>query len=222
MPSTCVPLQLRALCVLALCGALNAAPASDGAANPYMGQRHELPGVFCVDFDAESAQPVEAVFTQGGAVHVARVVYPDRLAFVVASTLPAGRAPADDLTRQLDTARALVAATEGRVDARQIDSPLGPVVAVHMRDVAETSPRGDFPLDRVFHDRPLTDPPVSIAASRLFVRGADRIEVAILAGPGGTTDNAITARHAQVDAWANALLASMQACTASIPLRKAD
>lgn len=184
-------------------------------------QRYIVPDTLCVDFPAGSTALPQSRTLHGGNLHIARVDYADRLEFVVASTLPDGAQPAAEQATQWERARASQAALPRNLQASRVDGPFGPVVAMHMRDVALDGREGPFPLERDFYDNPQPNP-LTIAASRLFVRGPDRFEVAILAGPGGDTPEAIDRRHAQVDAWADALLASLQRCTAAIPVRTSD
>lgn len=183
--------------------------------------RYAVADTLCVDFPAGTTAMPQSRTLHDGNLHIARVDYADRLAFVVTSTLPDGRDAAAEQALQWEQARASQAALPRNLQASRIDGPFGPVVALHMRDVAQDGRSGPFPLERDFYDNPGPHP-LTIAASRLFVRGADRFEVAILAGPGGDTPEAVDRRHVQVDAWADALLASLQRCTAAIPVRTND
>lgn len=193
--------------------------ATEPGFDPAQPQRHALDGVFCLDFPAGAREPFEAVFTSGGAVHVARATYATHMSYVVASTLPAGRDAESELAQQRQRAQALQAQAGALVQTGERDSAMGPVLTTRMRDVAPRSPRGEFPLELAFHDT-AGGAPVSFAASRLFVRGADRIEVAVLARPEGDSADAIQRRQAQIDAEADALLAALQRCTATIPPRR--
>ena len=195
--------------------------AADAPLDPAMPQRHARPGVFCLDFPPGAREPFEAVSISGGAVHVARAMDATDAAYVVASTLPDGRSVDQELTLQRSRARPVQTQAPALVQANERKSALGSVLMMRMRDVAASSPGGEFPLDLAFHDT-AGGAPVSFAASRLFVRGPDRIEAAILARPDGTTGQRIDARRNEVDRLADAMLDALQRCTATLPPRRAN
>ena len=208
--------------LLALLGtAVTGTASADAPFDASQPQRHLLPGVFCVEFPPGAREPMEAVFTAGDAIHLARTTYRTHAAYVVASTLPPGRDADAELAIQRTRARSVQAQVAPLVQTGERDGPFGPVLTMRMRDVAQRSPSGEFPLDLGFHDS-AGGAPISFAASRLFVRGPDRIEVAIIARPTGATPEQIAARQAEVDTLADGMLDALQRCTATLPPRNAD
>lgn len=197
------------------------ASAADAPFDGAKPQAHMLPGVFCLEFPPGAREPFEAVFTSGNAVHVARATYATHAAYVVASTLPPGRSVEEELAAQRARAHSVQVSAAPLIQTGERTSALGPVLTMRMRDVATRSPRGEFPLELAFHDT-AGGAPVSFAASRLFVRGPDRIEVVVLAKPSGAAPADIASRQSEVDALADDLLADLQRCTAALPLRSTD
>lgn len=183
--------------------------------------RHALPGVYCVQFpQPERAKSFSEGFLNGNAISYARAVYIDRLAaYVVTSTLPQGRTEAEEFRHLQDIERRSAEATGGRYRVSLSGDGFGPVIELQLHDMAEQHPEGPFPLVRAQLSNS-GKPPVSISAHRLFVRGPDRIEVAVLAGADDASraDDGAALRQ-KVNAFADELLASLQACTAEMPGR---
>lgn len=85
------------------------------------------------------------------------------------------------------------------------------------------APDGPFPLVRA----QLSDigkPPASISAHRLFVRGPDRFEIAVLGGAESASadDDDAKALRQKVTGFADELLAAVQDCTGKMPVRSAE
>lgn len=184
--------------------------------------RHALPGVYCLRFPhPERAESFSQGLLNGGGISYARVVYADRLAaYVITSTLPDGRTAAEEIHSLQDIERHAAEATGGRYRVTLSSAGFGPVVELQLHDVVEQAPGGPFPLVRA----QLSDvgrPPASVSAHRLFVRGPDRFEVAVLGGadsaPGDDED--ATALRQKVTAFADGLLAAVQDCTGRMPVR---
>lgn len=181
--------------------------------------RLQFQDVYCVDFpDPERAvMRVTGVMNQG-AVAMARVEYADGLlAYVVASTLPPGRSIAQEHAAQLAMAQDGHAKLDAGFEYDTADSAFGPVVARHLRNAAPQRDRSLFPVELEFYDSART---LTFAESRVFARGPDRFEVAAMGFPGkDATADTEASVHGTVVAVAERLQASLQRCTAGLPLR---
>jgi hypothetical protein len=224
-----------ALSLLAVAMPAQSVPAADSTPAPVgerfvdgesvaLAQRHwsghlQFQDVYCVDFpDPERAvMRVTGVMNQG-AVAMARVEYADGLlAYVVASTLPPGRSIAQEHAAQLALARDGHAKLDAGFEYDATDSAFGPVVARHLRNVAPERDRSLFPVELEFYDSART---LTFAESRVFARGPDRFEVAALGFTGeDATVETEAGVHGTVAAVAERLQASLQRCTAGLPLR---
>lgn len=186
--------------------------------------RHTLPGVYCLRFPhPERARSFSEGLLNGNAISFVRVSYADRLAaYVVTSTLPPGRTAAAEIQRLQDIERRSAEATGSRYHVSLSGNGFGPVIELQLDDVVEESPAGPFPLVRAQLEH-VEGRPVSRSAHRLFVRGPDRFEVAVLGAANATSAaDGGTALAQKVTAFADETLAALQDCTASIPVRAGE
>lgn len=181
--------------------------------------RLQFQDVYCVDFP----QPEQALtrltgIVDHGAVALARVDYADGLlAYVVASTLPAGRTGAQEHAAQLALAQHSHARLGTLFDYEIADSAVGPVLRRHLNNVAVERGAALFPLELAFYDSART---LSVAESRIFARGPDRFEVAALGFPGqDATPQSQSRLRATVAAAADRLQAALQRCTGGMAVR---
>src|SRR4029453_16006678 len=61
----------------------------------------------------------------------------------------------------------------------QLQTSFGPTISLRIKNVADRAQNGPFPLVRPIY-RPAKEPIESLSVHRLFVRGSDRFEVAVL------------------------------------------
>lgn len=185
---------------------------------------HELPGVYCLRFPhPERAKSYTTGFLNGGAISFIRVDYPDDIgAYVVTSTIPAGRTAATEFQRLQDIERRMADASGGRFHVSLSGQGFGPAIELQMHDLVAETPAGPFPMMRVQRKR-VEGRPVSRSAHRLFVRGPDRFEVAVLGAADATSAaDGGKALAQKVTAFADELLAALHDCTAKIPVRTGE
>lgn len=186
--------------------------------------RHALPGVYCLRFPhPERARSFSEGFLNGNAISFVRVSYADRLAtYVVTSTLPPGRTADVEFQRLQDMQRHDAEAAGGRYRVALSGNGFGPVIELQLDGVVEETPAGPFQLVRAQLQR-VEGRPVSRSAHRLFVRGPDRFEVAVLGAADATSaaDDGMALAQ-KVTAFADELLATLQDCTAKIPVRAGE
>ena len=183
--------------------------------------QHNFPGVYCLTYPAAStATELGSGFFNGGAIHFTQVRYPERVgAFIVVSTVPNGRSASDEVARLLSLERQAEAGYGTSYNIVETDSALGTVLNLKIKDVAPESRNGPFPLVRPII-RPAKKPIESLSVHRVFVRGPDRFEVAVLQlAPERATENTESVMATNLTALADQIVASLQECTASIPLR---
>ena len=176
--------------------------------------------VYCIDMPRlRPATDVVHGLLGGGAISFYRLRYQNDLsAYVVTSTVPKDRTPADDyrllLRREQDNARAVnaVASTERyRVDTAT--SSFGPIVRLRLLNIGPDDPDEPFPVARRLLDAP-DEPLRSLSVHRLFVHGGSRYEIAVLGVPAdGESPAALEARAIRL---ADAMVTSLQTCTAKL------
>lgn len=218
------------LAVLAACGATSLAqsPQRNGDVAQTRWTRGEWDGmqrfepVYCLRHpQASRALAMEQARYNGQAIHFTRVLYPDNLAvMVVASTLPAGREPRAEYERLAAETRRAIAPMADQASVAELQSALGPVLETRLRNAVDAADGTPFPLRRalVRSDGSL----FTWGITRLWVRGADRIELALLQRfeePLQPREEA--QRIAQIVARADALQEALVACTATLPPRRA-
>ena len=185
--------------------------------------RYEFPGVYCLTFPvAGEATRLSSRLLDNDAVSLTRVDYGPLQMSLVSSTMPASltdeREHLDQIARAADSAARL---PDGLYSVGTEDSPMGPVVRRRLTNVASRGPRhtAPFPIDLAFHDLP-PERIATVAELRLFSRWPDRYEVAAHVTVPETGSPAEVEQARQLaDAFADAALRSLQACTALLPPR---
>lgn len=165
----------------------------------------------------------EGMFS-GGAVYLAKVSYPDRMiATIVASTIPRGRTAEQDIAMLLkknhETATQMQA-TGGVFIVTEMTTSFGPTIGIRINNiVSDTSKIGPFPLSYAIAS-PKKDVLVTMSVHRLFARGPDRFEVAVMQmpkPPGTSKDEAEMEKR--LAAVADSIVSSFQQCTGALPAR---
>ena len=182
---------------------------------------HELPDVYCLLFP----RPASAVelgygFYNDGSIFFTQVLYTDNTAaFVVVSTIPPGRSPAEEVGRLLANERRLEAAYGIPFNIVESRSDFGPTIHLKLKDVAPRGRNAPFPLVRPIF-RPARSPIESLAVHRLFVRGLDRFEVATFQlAPNPATDATESEMTTRLTELADQVVKSIYDCTKTMPAR---
>lgn len=182
---------------------------------------HRLPNVYCVRFPAAStALELGHGFYNRSAIYLTQVLYPEKTgAFVVASTIPAGRSADEEITRLLSLERSAEAGYGTTYNITETQGLFGRTIGLRIKNVAPRGRNAPFPLVRPII-RPAREPIETLSVHRLFVRGPDRFEVATLqlaATPASETAEAEMTQRLTV--LADEIVASLQSCTDSMPVR---
>jgi hypothetical protein len=178
------------------------------------------PAIYCFDLpDSLVAKTTTFGLLNGNAITFAD--YPDPAnqltAFVVTSTLPAGQTPEADFKALLAADRA---SEETIGDRRRFAvstglSAWGPTIQLRMRNVAASTDDGWFPLTRgLYQDG--DGPRYTRSTHRLFMRGAQRFEVAVLGKPKKPGDEASEAATLTlIEKVVDEITDSLQRCTST-------
>lgn len=181
----------------------------------------ELPRVYCVTFPSPG-DAISAVhqFFENDSIYLVRADYPDKLMInIVASTLPAGRAPADEIARLVEVQRAAERSYDHSYNVTQFTTLFGPTIGLRIKDVAAAGRSAPFPLALPIY-RPARQPIESLSVHRLFVRGPDRFEVAVhQSAPHEAIDSTETEMTQRLTGLADDTVLSLQSCTARMPPR---
>jgi hypothetical protein len=182
---------------------------------------HRLPQVYCLTFPAAgTAIEMGHGFYNRGGIYLTQVLYPDRVAaFIVASTIPAGRSASEEVSRLLALERQAEAAYGVSYNIAKGETAFGPTVTLRIKDVAPQGRGGPFPLVRALV-RPAKAPIETLSVHRLFARGPDRFEVATFQlAPEGANESIEAAMTERLTGLADRIVQSLQECTGSMPPR---
>lgn len=180
---------------------------------------HAFLDVYCVDFpDPSLVSNLEEGLLKGNAISYFRAAYPGpTAAFIITSTIPTGRTEAEEIERLLENEQrgmrtVNAAPPSNRYQVTTGQSPWGPVIRLLLSDILENPPEGPFPLARHFY---LADDERQRlrSAHRIFVKGSNRFEIAVL-GASETTNSeaALHALNERLENLADELLVSLQQC----------
>ena len=181
----------------------------------------DFPGVYCLTFPkASSAIGQTAAAFNGNAIFYTSVSYPDALvAAVVTSTLPPGLSAEEDVLRQFEREKRVQSAFGNGYDVRDVVSPFGRTIAIEVKDAAIQAQGAPFPLPRA-RLVPSPNTQTTIAAQRLFARGAARFEVAAMQTfRSSLTADAELAARSYVATVADEIVQAMSNCTSSPPTK---
>lgn len=179
--------------------------------------------VYCIDMPPiRPARDVVHGTLGGGAISFYRLRYEnDMSAYVVTSTLPRDRSPADEyrglLQREYDNSRAVTAVASA--DRYRVDtgtSSFGPTVRLRLLNIGDDDPDAPFPVARPLLNAP-DEPLHSLSVHRLFVHGGSRYEIAVLGVP--AVGEARAALETRATELADAMVDSLQTCTAAMEAR---
>lgn len=183
--------------------------------------RHAFQDVWCARFpDAATATGLTEGLMGNGAIYFLRVDYTDHgSAYVVTSTLPPQATARSDVETQLKRERANaaeVAAAGGRYLATPIETGFGPGVGIEIANSLASGPQGIFPVARPIGDGNI-EHPSSLSVHRIFARGGNRYEVAVLGAPDPAAGTRATDElRARLMRRAVALQEALTSCTAAM------
>jgi hypothetical protein len=181
---------------------------------------HSFNDVYCLNFpEPEKAMALMERFYAHNTVHLARVSYQGNMMInVVASTLPPGRTPEAEMEELADYLQQSEKVSGRNHHINKEFGVFGTVLTTRINNLAPASQHAPYPLVHAF----LPDDTLeSISVSRLFVRGADRFEIALYQlapqDAGAVQEAAMVNR---LERLADDALSSFEICTALLPLHE--
>ena len=182
---------------------------------------HRLPLVYCVRFPAANAAlRLGHGFYNRHSIYLTQVLYPENIgAFIVTSTIPAGRSEDDEITRILSGERDAETAYGTSYNISEIQTLFGRTIGLRIRNVAPQGGNAPFPLVRAIIRAPRA-PIETLAVHRIFVRGQDRFEVATAQlAPTSATDGTEAEMTKRLTVLADEIISSLQSCTTTMTVR---
>lgn len=183
--------------------------------------KHAFPGVYCIEFPSPrtARDLVHAMFNKG-AIYLTSVDYPDGVNVnVVVSSIPAGRTAEEEVARMLGNEKRTEQINGQSSEIVEFQTEFGPTVGLVVKNVLSSAANGPYPLVKPFF-KPADGQIHSLGVHRLFVRGPDRFEVAVLQmlkpPVTETTDSEVKQR---LTVLADEVVKSLQTCTATFPPR---
>jgi len=184
--------------------------------------KYAFPGVFCVAFpEPDKAKRMVTGMFNRNAIHLARTIYDQKImAAIAVSVVPEGSDVEAEINKLTDMYRQGESVTGRSFGVERLTSGFGPTLGLKMKDIAPESRNGPFPLNIGTFYNPAKQPLESLSVHRVFVRGPDRIEVAVFQmapQPAAETTEAEMTRR--LTDMADKLVASLQSCTSAMPVR---
>jgi hypothetical protein len=184
-----------------------------------------FPSVYCVSFpDAGTAKNFRTAFFSGGAVYLVDAFYSNQMTVAIAvSTIPSSQSSAVAMAKiqQNEKRNAEQAAAAGYgYTVTQLSTDFGPTVGLVARNISPGDSTRPFPLTRGFINAP-KGTLATVSVHRLFVRGSNRFEIGVFqpaARP--VTASSEGEMIARLSGVADRTMASLQECTASMPIRQ--
>jgi hypothetical protein len=181
--------------------------------------KHVFPRVYCVTFPTpdKALNLVHAMFNRNS-IYLTQVDYPDKLrAAIAVSTIPAGRGADEESSRLIELNRQAEQVTGHSFGISKLVTDFGPTLAMQVKDIAPGSKNGPFPLNMGAFYNPPRLPIESLSVHRIFTRGPDRIEIAVLQlAPQPASDTTESEMKSKLAAFADDLVKSLQSCTSSL------
>lgn len=176
--------------------------------------KHQFQKVYCTTFPTpEKAQELQSVMFNQNAINLSSVDYDGFIrAVIVVSTMP-DRTIREEISRLSNNERNFAA--ESGLDTHMIETLtlFGPTIGLRINNLAPGTPNGPFPLVRATYNT--TDVAIkSMSVHRLFARGRNRFEVALLQYvPDGANPEKQKIMEKQLTILADDLTNSLQECT---------
>jgi len=183
--------------------------------------QHFFPRVYCLTYPKPGeALDLTLVMFNRNTLSLARTAYKGNIAIYVAtSVMPVGRTPAEEFAIVMETNRRNEVAAPAEVKVSKHPGEFGAIAGLVIRNTVEGDATAPFPFARKSR-RPNDGSLRSVSVHRLFARGPDRIEVAGLqyfASPIQGSDEQEGTAH--LTEMVEATVKSLQACTATMPVR---
>lgn len=189
--------------------------------------KFNFPNVYCTAFPMpEKAISVRQAFFNNKAIYLVDVLYPDKLiATITVSTIPADQDSLVAIEKILSNeqhSEIAIAKAGGGYKVSELLTGFGRTVGVATINPSLGNSSGPFPLVRSFFVSPSIEKPVgSVSVHRLFVRGHDRFEIAVIQQAPQLSSVSVGAEMtSRLTTIADELVSSLQTCTASIPVRE--
>ena len=182
---------------------------------------HVFHDVYCVEFpEPENAVGMNEQAYKGNAINLVRVIYKDNIMInIVASTLPEGRSASEEIERLHEMEKRSEEAYQHNYNISLTQGKFGSVIGLRIKNVAPAGSDAVFPLVRPLYQT-AEESIRSMSAHRLFVRGADRFEIAVFqAAPSQPDRHAEREMTHRVTKLADETLQAFEECTSLSPLR---
>ncbi|WP_050476948.1 hypothetical protein [Herbaspirillum rhizosphaerae] len=184
--------------------------------------KYAFPGVFCVAFPTpdRAKRMVTGMFNRN-AIHLVRTIYDQQImAAIAVSVVPEGRDAEAEITKLADMYRQGESASGRSFGVERLTTGFGPTLGLKMKDIAPESRNGPFPLNIGAFYNPAKQPIESLSVHRVFVRGPDRIEVAVFQmAPQPAVAETEAEMTRRLTDLADKLVTSLQSCTSTMPVR---
>jgi hypothetical protein len=185
-----------------------------------------FPNVYCTAFPMpEKAISLRQAFFNNQAIFLVDVLYPDKLVATIAvSTVPANQDADEAIAKILNNERSVeksMATVGVGYKVSELSTDFGRTVGIATTNPSLGDKNGPFPLSRSFFSSPSLENPVGgISVHRLFVRGHDRFEVAVIQQAPQLSSTSVGAEMtSRLTTIADEIVSSLQKCTDSIPAR---
>jgi hypothetical protein len=181
---------------------------------------HRLASVYCLKFPAaNSAIELGHGFYNRNTIYLTQVLYPEKTgAFIVTSSMPAGRSADEEITRLLSLERNAEAAYGIPYNITEMQSLFGRTIGMRIRNVSPQGGNAPFPLVRAMIRSPRA-PVETLSVHRIFVRGPNRFEVATLQlAPPAASEVTEAEMTRRLTVLADEIVSSLQSCTGSMPV----
>ena len=184
--------------------------------------RHALPPLYCVNFESpkDVKEMTLAIFNRNS-ISLSRVAYKDDTSlYIVTSTIPKGRTPEEDIIKLLKANRRNAESMPAYVKVDELVSPFGLTVGMTIRNSREGDITAPFPL--AYSMTSSTDGQISsISMHRLFARGPDRFEIALLKiFPASISADEEREQVGYLTARIESAVNEMFKCTSQMPIRE--
>lgn len=186
--------------------------------------KHHFPNVYCLTFpNSSQAKSVRSAYLKNNAIYLVHVSYPNMIAAIAVSTIPKEQTSKQAFNKILKNERSNeLKLKNSPIDytVEQGNSDFGQTISITATNSRDGNKRGPFPLVRSFISSK-ENTLLSMSAHKLFIRGHDRFELAVIkrAPQNSDRDTKITMKK-NLTSFVEQMSKSLQQCTSSIPIRK--
>ncbi|PKO47328.1 MAG: hypothetical protein CVU29_02645 [Betaproteobacteria bacterium HGW-Betaproteobacteria-22] len=177
--------------------------------------KHQFQKVYCATFPTpEKAQELQSAMFNQNAINLSSVDYDGFIrAAIAVSTIPENRTVEEELLRLSNNEKNFIAKSGLNTHMTEFTTLFGPTIGLRINNMAPGSAQGPFPLARAIFSSPENNIQ-SMSVHRLFARGRDRFEIALLQYvPDGVNPEKQQAMEKHLTALADNLTNSLQECT---------